>query len=150
MREKMPQCVVMDVRMPGMDGLEALKRMRALEGCPPVVIMTAYSTTDDRHRTPTPAGGLRSRPPLEGVDIPGSVLELLQRARAAGESQRRHEAQSAEEALGEEDDIRLVGHTPPMQELYKAIGRVAPTDALVLIRGESGTGKELVANAIWR
>ena len=146
MREKMPQCVVMDVRMPGMDGLEALKRMRALEGCPPVVIMTAYSTTETAIEA-TRLGAFDYM--LKPFDIP-QVLELLQRALAAGESQRRHEAQSAEEALGEEDDIRLVGHTPPMQELYKAIGRVAPTDALVLIRGESGTGKELVANAIWR
>ena len=146
MREKMPQCVVMDVRMPGMDGLEALKRMRALEGCPPVVIMTAYSTTETAIEA-TRLGAFDYM--LKPFDIP-QVLELLQRALAAGESQRRHGAQSAEEALGEEDDIRLVGHTPPMQELYKAIGRVAPTDALVLIRGESGTGKELVANAIWR
>lgn len=146
MREKMPQCVVMDVRMPGMDGLEALKRMRALEGCPPVVIMTAYSTTETAIEA-TRLGAFDYM--LKPFDIP-QVLELLQRALAAGESQRRHESQSAEEALGEEDDIRLVGHTPPMQELYKAIGRVAPTDALVLIRGESGTGKELVANAIWR
>ena len=146
MRERMPQCVVMDVRMPGMDGLEALKRMRALEGCPPVVIMTAYSTTETAIEA-TRLGAFDYM--LKPFDIP-QVLELLQRALAAGESQRRHEAQSAEEALGEEDDIRLVGHTPPMQELYKAIGRVAPTDALVLIRGESGTGKELVANAIWR
>ena len=146
MREKMPQCVVMDVRMPGMDGLEALKRMRALEGCPPVVIMTAYSTTETAIEA-TRLGAFDYM--LKPFDIP-QVLELLQGALAAGESQRRHEAQSAEEALGEEDDIRLVGHTPPMQELYKAIGRVAPTDALVLIRGESGTGKELVANAIWR
>ena len=146
MREKMPQCVVMDVRMPGMDGLEALKRMRALEGCPPVVIMTAYSTTETAIEA-TRLGAFDYM--LKPFDIP-QVLELLQRALAAGESQRRHEAQSAEESLGEEDDIRLVGHTPPMQELYKAIGRVAPTDALVLIRGESGTGKELVANAIWR
>ena len=144
MREKMPQCVVMDVRMPGMDGLEALKRMRALEGCPPVVIMTAYSTTETAIEA-TRLGAFDYM--LKPFDIP-QVLELLQRALAAGESQRRHEAQSAEEALGEEDDIRLVGHTPPMQELYKAIGRVAPTDALVLIRGESGTGKELFAQSI--
>lgn len=144
--ETMFQVVVMDVRMPGMDGLEALKRMRALEGCPPVVIMTAYSTTETAIEA-TRLGAFDYM--LKPFDIP-QVLELLQRALAAGESQRRHEAQSAEEALGEEDDIRLVGHTPPMQELYKAIGRVAPTDALVLIRGESGTGKELVANAIWR
>ena len=134
MREKMPQCVVMDVRMPGMDGLEALKRMRALEGCPPVVIMTAYSTTETAIEA-TRLGAFDYM--LKPFDIP-QVLELLQRALAAGESQRRHEAQSAEEALGEEDDIRLVGHTPPMQELYKAIGRVAPTDALVL-RSRSST-----------
>ena len=144
MRERMPQCVVMDVRMPGMDGLEALKRMRALEGCPPVLIMTAYSTTETAIEA-TRLGAFDYV--LKPFDIP-QVLELLQRALAAGESRRRHEARSAEEALGEEDDIRLVGHTPPMQELYKAIGRVAPTDALVLIRGESGTGKELVARAI--
>ena len=137
--ETMFQVVVMDVRMPGMDGLEALKRMRDLEGCPPVVIMTAYSTTETAIEA-TRLGAFDYM--LKPFDIP-QVLDLLQRALAAGESQRRHEAQSAEESLGEEDDIRLVGHTPPMQELYKAIGRVAPTDALVLIRGESGTGKEL-------
>ena len=149
MREHMPHCVVMDVRMPGMDGLEALKRMRSLEGCPPVVIMTAYSTTDTAIEA-TRLGAFDYL--LKPFDIP-QVLELLQRALAAGESRRLHEARSAEEALAseeEDEEVRMVGHTPPMQKLYKAIGRVAPTDALVLIRGESGTGKELVANAIWR
>lgn len=146
MRERMPDCVVMDVRMPGMDGLEALKRMRALDGCPPVLIMTAYSTTETAIEA-TRLGAFDYM--LKPFDIP-QVLELLQRALAAGESQRRHEARPEADEPGDEDDLRLVGHTQPMQELYKAIGRVAPTDALVLIRGESGTGKELVANAIWR
>ena len=80
MREKMPQCVVMDVRMPGMDGLEALKRMRDLEGCPPVVIMTAYSTTETAIEA-TRLGAFHYM--LKPFDIP-QVLELLQRALAAG------------------------------------------------------------------
>lgn len=99
----------MDVRMPAWTVWKRSSGMRALEGCPPVVIMTAYSTTETAIEA-TRLGAFDYM--LKPFDIP-QVLELLQRALAAGESQRRHEAQSAEEALGEEDDIRLVGHTPP-------------------------------------
>ena len=80
MREKMPQCVVMDVRMPGMDGLEALKRMRALEGCPPVVIMTAYSTTETAIEA-TRLGAFDYM--LKPFDIP-QVLELLRQLEQVG------------------------------------------------------------------
>ena len=146
MREAMPDCVIMDVRMPDMSGLDALERMRLLPDCPPVIIMTAYSGTDTAIR----AMGLGAFDYiLKPFDIPGA-LELISRALEAGQ-RLRAPAPGAPPALEEAATAEgMVGDSPAMQALCKAIGRVAPTDALVLIRGESGTGKELAARALWR
>ena len=146
MRETMPDCVIMDVRMPGMSGLEALDRMRALPHCPPVIIMTAYSGTETAIRA---MGHGAFDYILKPFDIP-EALQLISRALEAGQRLRAPASGTApapEEAAAAEG---MVGDSPAMQALCKAIGRVAPTDALVLIRGESGTGKELAARAIWR
>jgi two-component system NtrC family response regulator/two-component system nitrogen regulation response regulator GlnG len=130
--------------MPGMDGLAALRLFREREPRLPVLIMTAYGTTESAIEA-TKLGAFDYI--LKPFEIP-DVLALLEKALEAGRVMRNQVALSS--GTEEECAEALVGSGRAMQELYKAIGRVAPTDALVLLRGESGTGKELVARAIYQ
>ena len=143
-REALPDVVIMDVRMPGLSGLEAYAAMREIEPRLPVIIMTAYGTTDIAIEA-TKMGAFDYI--LKPFDIP-DILKLLDKAVTAGRSMRNRVAVGAEADAAATEAI--VGRSPAMQELYKSIGRVAPTDATVLIRGESGTGKELVARAVYQ
>lgn len=143
--ESLPDAVIMDVRMPGLDGLATLGQLRKQEPRLPVIIMTAYSTTESAIEA-IKLGAFDYI--LKPFDIP-DVLALLDKALEAGRVMRDQVALSA--LSGEEDSKdALVGVSRAMHELYKAIGRVAPTDALALLRGESGTGKELVARALYQ
>jgi len=144
-REALPDVVVMDVRMPGISGLEAYAAMREIEPRLPVIIMTAYGTTEIAIEA-TKMGAYDYI--LKPFDIP-EILKLIDKAITAGRSMRSRVAVGME---GEEATTAdaIIGRSPAMQELYKAIGRVAPTDATALIRGESGTGKELVARALYQ
>ena len=141
--EAMPDAVIMDVRMPGMDGLATLRLLRERERRLPVVIMTAFSTTESAIEA-TKLGAFDYI--LKPFEIP-DVLALLDRALEAGRVMR---DQVRLAPAGNERSDALVGVGRAMHEVYKAIGRVAPTDALVLLRGESGTGKELVARALYQ
>lgn len=141
--EELPDAVIMDVRMPGMDGLAALRLLRQREPRLPVIIMTAYSTTDAAIEA-TKLGAFDYI--LKPFDIP-DVLALLEKALEAGRVMRDRVLLSVERESHAE---ALVGVGRAMHALYKNIGRVAPTEALVLLRGESGTGKELVARAIYQ
>lgn len=143
-REKLPDLVIMDVRMPGMDGLEAFDLIRQHDQRVPVIIMTAYGTTDTAIRA-TKMGAFDYI--LKPFDIP-EMLTLIEQALEAGRLAREHVEMGVEPA--EAPSGALVGNSRAMNEVYKAIGRCAPTDALVLIRGESGTGKELVARAVYQ
>ena len=152
-RERLPDCVIMDVRMPGMDGLETLQTMRSLEERLPVIIMTAFSTTETAIEA-TKLGAFDYI--LKPFDIP-DVLSLIEKAVEAGRRMRAPVTMSpdpdgadAPGAAADPDAEALIGSSAPMHSLYKAIGRVAPPDTLVLLRGESGTGKELVARAIYQ
>ena len=127
--------------MPDLSGLEVLSRARAAEVDTLFIIMTAQNTMANAiEATKRGAYDYLTKPfDLEQVGLlVGRALELrrltrdLQRLR--GELKQRHEL--------------VIGRTPAMQEVYKAIGRVAPTDATVLIQGETGTGKELIAKTI--
>ncbi len=135
--------VIMDVRLPGMDGLETFKAMHEKEPKLPVIIMTAYGSTETAIQA-TKLGAFDYV--LKPFDIP-EILSTVAKAMEAGRVMRSrveidalHDVESAD---------AIIGKSRPMQEVYKAIGRVASTDATVLIRGESGTGKELVARAIY-
>jgi len=139
-RDDPPDVAVMDVRMPGMDGLTAYQRMREIEPRLPVIIMTAYGTTETAIEA-IKMGAFDYI--LKPFDIP-DILRLIGQALEAAQPARRSGAAATDAGEGE----MLVGRSPAMHEIYKAIGRVAATDATVLIRGESGTGKELVAHAV--
>ena len=141
-----PSVLLSDIRMHDMSGLDLLAFVKNKYPGLPVIIMTAYSGTETAIRA---MGHGAFDYILKPFDIP-EALQLISRALEAGQRLRAPASGTApapEEAAAAEG---MVGDSPAMQALCKAIGRVAPTDALVLIRGESGTGKELAARAIWR
>jgi DNA-binding NtrC family response regulator len=134
----------MDVRLPGMNGLEAFRAIHEIEPKLPVIVMTAYGTTETAIEA-TKLGAFEYV--LKPFEIP-DILALIAQALEAGRFMR-----SRVELGGTPDSAStdaIVGRSKPMQEVYKAIGRVAPTDATVLIRGDSGTGKELIARALYQ
>jgi nitrogen regulation protein NR(I) len=136
--------VILDMRLPGMNGLEVFKAIHAQEPKLPVIIMTAYGTTDTAIEA-TKLGAFDYI--LKPFDIP-EMLKVIRQALDAGRFMRSPVAMNAvPEATPRE---AIIGRSRPMQEVYKAIGRVSPTDATVLIRGESGTGKELAARAVYQ
>jgi len=139
-----PDVVIMDIRMPGMSGLDTFRALHRLEPKLPVIIMTAYGTTETAIEA-TKLGAFDYV--LKPFEIP-DILNLIDKALEAGRLMRSPIVvdTTPDTDAGE----AIIGKSKPMQEVYKAIGRVAPTDATVLIRGESGTGKELVARAIYQ
>ncbi|GAB7022370.1 sigma-54-dependent transcriptional regulator [Salidesulfovibrio brasiliensis] len=143
-REALPDLIIMDVRMPGMDGLEAFNLIREYDQRVPVIIMTAFGTTETAIKA-TKMGAFDYI--LKPFDIP-EVLDLIEQALEAGRLAREHVEMGG--APNDAPAGALIGNSRAMNEIYKAIGRSAPTDALVLIRGESGTGKELVARAVYQ
>ncbi len=143
-KKKAPWLVIMDVRLPRMNGLEAFGEIRKIDSTLPVIIMTAFGTTDTAIEA-TKLGAFDYI--LKPFDIP-AVLTLIEQALEAGRLMRSRVEMNAEPDIVKPDV--LIGRSDVMQEVYKSIGRVASTDATVLIRGESGTGKELVARAIYQ
>jgi nitrogen regulation protein NR(I) len=143
-RKQPPDLLIMDVRLPGMTGLEAFEHIRKTDPKLPVIIMTAFSTTETAIRA-MKLGAYDYI--LKPFDIP-IVLSLIEQALEAGRLMRSRIEMDAGPASAPAEAI--IGRSEAMQEVYKAIGRVASTDATVLIRGESGTGKELAARAIYQ
>jgi nitrogen regulation protein NR(I) len=138
------QLVIMDICMPGMNGLDALERVRASHPRVPVIIMTAHGTMDTAVEA-TKRGAFDYQ--LKPFD-PGEMLQTVDKAlEAARLMEQPVELDPNCVASGAD---AMIGRSPAMQHVYKALGRVAPTDATVLIRGESGTGKELVARAVYQ
>jgi nitrogen regulation protein NR(I) len=142
-QKEVPDLVVLDMRLPGMNGFETFRAIHEIEPKLPVIIMTAYGTTETAIEA-TKIGAYDYI--LKPFDIP-EMLKVIGHALEAGRFMRSPVNMDAvpEAASGE----AIIGRSEQMQEVYKAIGRVASTDATVLIRGESGTGKELVARAIY-
>jgi len=134
--------VLMDIRMPGMNGLEALDTIHADGRGVSVIIMTAQATMQN-------AIEAMRRGAFDYITKPFDLDEVNLLVKKAIEVRRLSQEVTALRAeVREKYEGGLVGNTPAMQEIYKTIGRVAESDATVLIHGESGTGKELVARAV--
>jgi two-component system nitrogen regulation response regulator GlnG len=137
---KRPDVIVSDIRMPGMDGLSLLDRIHASDAELPVIIMTAHS--DLESAVSAFHGGA-----FEYLPKPFDIDEAVEQVRrACRHRQRTGEGQGGAAPRAPE----LIGEAPAMQEVFRAIGRLARSNITVLINGESGTGKELVARALHR
>jgi DNA-binding NtrC family response regulator len=134
--------VITDLRLPGLDGLELVAQLHAVKPKLPIILMTAHGTTETAIQA-TKLGA------FEYLVKPFGAEELLDVVTPAVAHARR---MSEPVELGEASSTRaaLIGRSRAMQNLYKEIGRVAPTSTTVLIQGETGTGKELVARALYQ
>jgi two-component system response regulator AtoC len=140
--EERPDLILLDIRLPDVDGITVLQRLRAAGSHAAVIIMTAETSSANAIRaTQFGAFDYLSKP------LNDEHLLLLIR-RALEYQQLEAEVRSLRAPAAEVAVPGMVGHTPAMQEVYKTIGRVADSAATVLVTGESGTGKELVANAL--
>ncbi len=135
--------VISDVRMPGMDGYEFLRRVRALRPALPFLLVTAYGDVDQAVNALQEGADDYLTKPVKMQELRRRVQLHLERRVLSDENRRLR--QRLEKSFGFEG---IVGRSRPMEELFERMRVVAPAPSTVLVVGESGTGKELVANAI--
>jgi DNA-binding NtrC family response regulator len=145
MGESSPDLIIMDIKMPGRSGIEVLKEIKLVDPKSLVILMTAYGTTETAIEA-MKFGAFDYI--LKPFPIP-QMKELVQKAIALRKLMK-EEVSYAPEADQEKVEEQIIGSSLRMQEIYKVIGQVAPSDVTILLRGESGTGKELVARAIYQ
>jgi two-component system nitrogen regulation response regulator GlnG len=138
--------ILLDVRLPDLSGLEVYQRVRQLDARTPVVFITATTAADTAIAAMQQGAYDYLFKPLDPQQLRRVVGQALQLARLM------REPAVVAEALPSADDRgdAIIGCCPAMREVYKAIGRVASQNVMVLITGASGTGKELVARAIYQ
>jgi two-component system, NtrC family, nitrogen regulation response regulator NtrX len=137
-----PDLVFLDIKMPGMDGLDALQRIKASKETLPVVIISGHGTVSTAVEA-TKAGA------FDFIEKPLATERVLVTIRNALDQTRlRDENTSLKRAV--EVRHQMVGESPALRQVWDAIKRAAPTNATVLLLGESGSGKELVARSIHR
>jgi two-component system NtrC family response regulator len=138
-----PDVVVTDLKMPGIDGLELLRRVRATLPATPVIILTAFGTIEDAVEAMKEGAHHYLTKPYRREELGVAIEQALERRRLLLENQSLRDRLRAQQRR-----IELVAISPAMQDVAQMIQRIAPSDATVLITGESGSGKEVVARAL--
>src|ERR1700704_6392471 len=137
-----PDIVLLDVKMPGMDGIEVLDRLRALNDSLPVIVISGHGTIGT-------AVEATKKGAFDFIEKPFASERVLVSLRNALDQRRlRDENRTLKKAV--EIRHQMIGDSRALKQIMAAVGRAAPTNATVLITGESGVGKELVARTIHR
>jgi DNA-binding NtrC family response regulator len=142
-KEKTWQVVLLDLKMPGMDGLETLRRLKEVSPDSEIIMMTAYATIDTAVQAMKEGAFDYLVKPFDPDEIEMQIKKIVAHKELVLENillrRKLEEKYHYDEIIGKSD---------AMQEIFELIRRVAPTDSTVLITGESGTGKELIAQAV--
>ncbi|MCC7318616.1 MAG: sigma-54-dependent Fis family transcriptional regulator, partial [Bacteroidales bacterium] len=133
--------VLMDIEMPGISGLEAIQRVKAMQPNLPVIIMTAFGTTER-------VIGAMKYGAFEYIEKPFDIERLKKLVKEALAIKQLTSEEPPESSIKSVAAGEIIGTSAAIKEVFKMIGRVAASDVSVLISGESGTGKELVAKAL--
>ncbi|MDG1241146.1 MAG: sigma-54 dependent transcriptional regulator [Opitutae bacterium] len=142
-----PDVILLDNRMGGMSGIEALQHLRGANPNAMIILMTAYGTT----QTTIEAMKFGAFDYIMKPFDPKKILSLIDSALAASSDlDRANRGKQSEGVSAEEIEGGIIGSSPAMQAVFKMIGQVAASDVTVMVTGESGTGKELIARAIFQ
>jgi DNA-binding NtrC family response regulator len=160
LQAEQPSCLVLDVQLPGLSGLDLQQELAKADVQVPIIFLTGHGDIPMTVRA-IKAGALEFlTKPCDGEDLLNAIRQGIARHQAARQQSRNSPRQSFDGALGAnagllEEDIRgeadfegIVGQSPALREVLELVKMVAPTDSTVLLLGETGTGKELVARAI--
>jgi len=143
-KDQKPDIVLLDIRMGKESGLDTLREIRRVSPKQLVIMMTAYGTSQTAIEAMKLGAFDYVLKPFEIEHLKALIRKALEAASAMSVVVELPSPQVAEDSMNS-----IVGSSPAMQEVYKLVGQVAPTEATVLITGESGTGKELIARAIY-
>jgi two-component system response regulator AtoC len=135
--------VLCDLRLPDQSGLEVLTQIKARDPQTEVIIITAYSSVETAVEAIKAGAFHYLTKPVKGVEVRSLANRALEKVRLVREKEALKEALFAQGSRAE-----IIGHSKPMQEVFRLVGKVSPLTCNVLIEGESGTGKELVARAV--
>ena len=141
LNREIPDAIISDVRMHGIDGLELLQQVHNVQPDIPVIIMTAHSDLDS-------AVNSYQKGAFEYLPKPFDVDEAVSLIKRAINHKQENASMALEEPSEQFQNTEIIGEAPAMQEVFRAIGRLSHSNITVLINGESGTGKELVAHAL--
>ena len=143
LQDKRFDVILLDIKMPGMDGMELLDHIRRIDQQTAVIMLTAFASVDTAVRALKQGAFDYVTKPIDPDELSHLVLRAMEQRRLREENTQLRETLDGTLVVDQ-----IVGESPPMQKVLELVEHVSKTDATVLILGESGTGKEIIARAI--